>query len=88
MIYNGSEVATAAVDQGKDAIERIRNILKKTGAKIDISSVWRSIEFPNKLKDLLKIWDLDQYWYADNSFYDRELMKEALGYFKKILTRN
>jgi len=82
MVYDEYDVAAAVVDWDEDAVERIRNILVKTGAKIVISSDWRCKRLPNKVKDFLKIWDLDQYWYADNAYFDEELMKDTIEYLK------
>lgn len=81
-IYNEYDVAACYADWDKEAVERIKKIIKETDAKIVISSDWRSKELPNKMKDFLKIWNMDQYWGGENDDIDEEKMKEAIEYVK------
>ena len=75
--YEGfsNDDATYAVDHcgadwNEQAVARLKYILDETNAKIIISSDWRSHELPNKMLDLLRIHNLDKYWYADNIISD------------------
>lgn len=83
MIYDRYDLASAAVDWDKGAMEKIRTILVETNAKIVVSSDWRRKELPYKMRDFLRIWDLHEYWYADNEYFDEESMKDAIEYVKK-----
>ena len=76
-IYNEYDVAACYADWDKEAVERIKKIIKKTDAKIVISSDWRSKELPNKMKDFLKIHNMDKYWVGETDDIDEEKMKEA-----------
>lgn len=64
--YSIYDVMAVYFDWHEQAIARLKYILKKTDAKIIISSDWRSEKMPNKMLDLLKLHDLDKYWYANN----------------------
>ena len=64
--YSIYDVMAAYYDWHEEAIARLKYILEKTGAKIIISSDWRSDKMPDKMPALLKLHDLDKYWYADN----------------------
>ena len=87
MKYYEYDVAAVALDWDTDAVERIRNILVKTDSKIVVSSDWRDKPkdyhydpfhreyLPYKVRDFLEIWDLGKYWYADNLYFDEEMMK-------------
>lgn len=81
-IYNQYDVAACYADWDKEAVARIKKIIEETDSKIVISSDWRSEELTNKMKDLLKIWNMDQYWVGDNDGIDEEKMKEASEYVK------
>lgn len=83
MIYDRYTLASVVADWYKDAVERIRNILVETNAKIVVSSDWRSKELPYKMRDFLRIWNLHEYWYADNEYFNEESMKDAIEYVKK-----
>ena len=54
-IYSIYDVMAVYYDWHEQAIARLKNILDKTGAKIIISSDWRSEKTPNKMPDLLII---------------------------------
>lgn len=82
-IYDRYDVASASEDWYEGAVERIRNILVETNAKIVVSSDWRSKEQPYKMRDFLRIWGLHEYWYADNEYFNMESMKDAIEYVKK-----
>lgn len=60
-IYDEYDAAAAYCDWDKDGVKRIKKILKKTNAKIVISSSWRSEKTPNKMRDFLRFYDLDKY---------------------------
>ena len=81
-IYNEYDVAACALDWDKKAVERLLKIITETGAKIVVSSDWRSERLPYKVRDLLSIWDMGKYWYADTVDYDEEKMKNTIEYIK------
>ena len=81
-IYDEYDVAACYADWDKEAVERIKKIIKETDAKIVISSDWRSKRLPNKMKDFLKIFNMDQYWVGETDDIDEEKMKEACKYVK------
>ena len=81
-IYNEYDVAACALDWDKQAVERLKKIIAETDAKIVVSSDWRSERLPYKVRDLLSIWDLGKYWYADTLDYDEEKMKNTIDYIK------
>ena len=64
--YSIYDVMAVYYDWDTQAIERLRYILEKTRSKIIVSSDWRSITMPNKMLDLLRIHNLDKYWFKDN----------------------
>ena len=65
-IYNIYDVCAAYYDWDKNALILLKEILEQTKSKIIISSAWRDENRPNKMKDLLKLHNLDKYWYSDN----------------------
>ena len=65
-IYSWFDVAAVYYDWDEQAIARLRYILDTTNSNIIMSSNWKSDRYPNKMKDLLKIHDLDKYYFADN----------------------
>ena len=65
-IYDKYDVLATLYDWNKKAIKRLNYILETTNSKIIISSDWRQDKYPNKMKDLLKIHNLDQYYFTDN----------------------
>lgn len=81
--YNEYDVAACALDWNEEAVNRIKTIINKTGAKIVVSSDWRSEEKPHKVKDFLSIWGMGEYWYADTEIYNSELMKNTDEYVKQ-----
>ncbi len=81
-IYDPADIGACYYDWDKDAVDRIKRILKETGAKIVISSDWRSERLQDKMKDLLRIWDMEQYWVGEtNIIWHEEQVAE-----KEILT--
>ena len=64
--YDIKDVCRVYYDWDKNAIERLRKILCVTDSKIIISSNWRDENKPFKMNDLLKIHNLDYYYYCDN----------------------
>lgn len=82
--YDKYDVAACYCDWDKNSVDRIKRILDETGAKIVISSDWRNKKLPNKMKDFFKIWDMEDYWYADNCYYYNELDKENFEIQKVI----
>ena len=64
--YSIYDVMAVCYDWDEQAVARLKCILEKTAAKIIISSDWRSEKTPDKMPALLKLHDLDGYWYADN----------------------
>jgi hypothetical protein len=53
-------------DWDDQAVSRLKYVLDTTDSKIMISSNWRNIKYPNKMRDLLKIRSLEKYYYKDN----------------------
>lgn len=82
-IYDRYFLGSAVADWDKGAMERLRTILVETNAKIVVSSDWRREELPYQMRDFLRIWDLHEYWYADNEYFNKESMKDATEYVKK-----
>lgn len=82
--YDEYDVAACYCDWDKSAINRIKRILDETGAKIVISSDWRNRKLPNKMKDFLKIWNMEEYWIADNCYYYSVLDKDVSELQKEI----
>ena len=64
--YDIKDVFKVYYDWDKSAIKRLKKILDVTDSKIIISSNWRDIKRPSKMHDLLKIHNLDYYYYCDN----------------------
>ena len=85
-IYDRYDVAACYCDWDRAAVDRIKRIIKKTGAKIVISSDWRNEEKKNKMKDFLKIWNLNEYWVGETDYYDEEKMSVADEYVKNLIT--
>ena len=63
--YDEYDVAAVYCDWDKEAIATLKHILDETGAKIVISSDWRNIRKPNKMRDLLRIHGLDLYYLGE-----------------------
>lgn len=82
--YDEYDVAACYCDWNKDAVNRIKRILDETGAKIVISSDWRNKKLPNKMKDFLKIWNMEEYWLADNCYYYNSLAENVIEFQKEI----
>lgn len=69
-IYNFYGVCHVYFDWDKDSLRRLKTILDETGAKIIMSSNWRSKKYPNKLKDYLTIHGLQDYYLDSTVFVD------------------
>ena len=85
-IYHSADVGACYYDWNEDAVNRIKKILKETGAKIVISSDWRSEELLDKMKDLLRIWNMDKYLVGETeAAFDGEkmTMQETCNYIEK-----
>ncbi|MCD7949580.1 MAG: hypothetical protein LUG12_04885 [Erysipelotrichaceae bacterium] len=80
-IYDKYIIGACFLDWNKKAVKRIKTILDATNAKIVISSGWRSKKYPNRMLDLLHIWDMDQYWIGETDFF-HDNMIEAQAYLK------
>ena len=63
--YNEYDVAAVYCDWDQEALSILKNILIKAGAKIAVSSDWREPKNPNKMRDLLRIHNLDEYYIGD-----------------------
>ena len=89
-IYDSYDVGACYYDWDKNAVERIKLIVKETGAKIVISSDWRSEELKNKMKDFLKIWDMEQYWIGDTetAFDGEKVTMQEIYKYINIITPN
>jgi len=62
--FDKHDVAIAYYDWDRDAVKEIKRILDTTGAKIVVSSSWRSGAAGNYLPFLLRIHDLQKYLYG------------------------
>lgn len=83
--YHPYDVGACYLDWDVDAVNNIKRILEETNAKIVVSSDWRDKEKSYKVRDFLKLWDMDKYWLADNVYYNKDLMKDETEYLKSIL---
>ena len=91
--FNRYDVASAYYDWDRDAVEEIKRILDTTGAKIVVSSSWRSGTTGDYFPFLLRIHDLQKYLYGYAPIFFEELPKydgikharsiEILEYLKK-----
>lgn len=68
--YNINEISSVYYDWDELAIARLKYILKETNARIIMSSEWRSKEQLYKMRDLLRIHYLGDYWACDNVILD------------------
>ena len=66
--YSKYDVLAAYYDWNKKALILLKEILDETNSKIIISSDWRQTKFKDKMPDLLKMHNLDNYWYKDNIY--------------------
>ena len=66
--YDSYDVCSVYVDWSKDAVKRLKYILDYTNSRIIISSNWRDPNNKYKMRDLLKIQELDKYWVDDNPY--------------------
>ena len=64
--YDSLELYDVYYNWNKKALERLREILQQTNSKIIVSSDWRDENKPYKIKDYLRIHQLDDYWFEDN----------------------
>jgi len=87
-IYHKYDVAACYLDWDKDAVERIRRIIRETDSKIVISSDWRCKEKPNKMRDFLTLWNLEEYLLGETEIINKEEMKEAIEYIESLGDEN
>ena len=71
--YSFYDVSAVYYDWDHQAIDRLKYILDKCDAKIIISSDWRNIKEPNKMRDLLTIQKLEKYYFGDNIILDKHI---------------
>lgn len=64
--YDIYDICAVYYDWNKDAVNRLKTILDYTESKIIISSNWKDKNNKYKMRDLLKIHNLDYYWFCDN----------------------
>ena len=64
--YSAYDVMAAYYDWNPQAISRLKYILEQTNAKIISSTDWKRDNKPFLIRDLLKLYNLDKFWYADN----------------------
>ena len=76
--YSEYDVFAVYYDWDSQAVSRLKYVLDSTDSKIITSSDWRSKKFPNKMRDLLKIQGLDNYYYCDNVILPREGLYDTL----------
>ena len=92
--YNINEISSVYYDWDELAIARLKYILKETNARIIMSSEWRSKEQLYKMRDLLRIHYLGDYWACDNvilekCFYEEMKKQNKLDILKEdIIERN
>ena len=65
--YGINSVSSVYYDWDEQAVLRLKYILDETGSKIIMSSDLRSNDNVYKLRDLLKMHYLGDYWYSDNA---------------------
>jgi hypothetical protein len=83
--FNRYDVAAAYYDWDKDAVKEIKRILDTAGAKIVVSSSWRSGTTANYLPFLLRMHDLQKYLYGYNPIFFENLPKyEGIGHARSI----
>ena len=64
--YSIYDILATYYDWNSNAIERLKYILTSTSSKIIVSSDWRNSNYPFKMRDLLTIHGLGDYWFSDN----------------------
>ena len=72
--YSIYDILMVYYDWHPQAIKRLKSVLDITNSKIIISSDWKNDKLPDKMHDLLRIHDLDKYWYCDNITIKKPLM--------------
>ncbi len=72
--YSIYDVLAAYYDWDDQAVARLKYILDTTSSRIIVSSDWRSTQYLNKMRDLLTIRGLGEYWLADNK---TEILSES-----------
>lgn len=75
-IYEFDDVIAAYYDWDEQAISRLKYILDQTSSKIIVSSDWRRANAIYKVRDLLKIQHLDNYWFSDNIIISKDVEKD------------
>lgn len=80
--YYKIDVAAAYYDWDYSAVNTLRYILEQTDAKIVVSSDWRDIKRPYKVRDLLAIYNLDKYWIADTEKIEEDDIENSEEYQK------
>ena len=85
-IYDQYDVAACYCDWDIEAVNRIKRIIQKTNAKIVISSDWRNKEKENKMRDFLRIWNLNEYLVGQTDYYGIGKMSKASDYVKNVVT--
>ena len=80
--YSIYDILAVYYDWNTEAVERLRKVLDETNSKIIISSDWKSEKFPYKMRDLLKIHNLDKYWYCDNTIIRKVLPMEEVRHLE------
>ncbi len=94
-IYNKYDVGACYYDWDVDAVNRIKKIIEKTGAKIVISSDWRmaaDLADPekkqiNKMLNFLRLWGLEEYLVGENDVYRSKEMGdlyETISLMKRV----
>ena len=81
--YDIYDVYATYYDWNKNALNRLKYILEVTNSKIIISSDWRNSNMPSKIHDLLKIHNLDNYWFTDN-IIESEILSSSERRAKEI----
>jgi hypothetical protein len=83
--FDKYDVAATYYDWDKDAVNEIKRILDTTGAKIVVSSSWRSGTTMDYFPFLLRIHDLQKYLYGYNPIFYEDLPKyEGLRHVRSI----
>jgi len=85
--YNIYDILMTYYDWDESAVARLKYILDETSSKIIVSSNWRSEKNIYKMRDLLTIRSLGDYWFADNSILNYKLTfgeKRALEIKKSL----
>jgi hypothetical protein len=82
--FHKYDVATAYCDWDRDAVKEVKRVLDATGAKIVVSSSWRSGASGDYLPFLLRMHDLQKYLYGYTPLFNGWSEYEGLEHDRSI----